>query len=1506
MSSYRSDPTAPDPTAPMRSIPPPVSQPGTGKRISTGEQSVNVIGSSILGSPQPPRTTSVTIRASKNPNPGIGEIAKHTLVPEGTLIEGTIQSPPASGPLEKPHAKLEKAIAINKQLNQEKKTIEQALSNQNSTHQELQKLVRKLVRTESSILGSELNIKHAEIALLKITHPQETEKLKHLQEEASALQEQYRDSRFFILGNDVSILKKALQSNKDLDSDYVNRANKLIQQYDQMHEAIKASKQAESRLGSETLPITGKKAPQSSVYGSPVKGYRRETTGSSATSKVTQVVPPRGWERETPLSLLQVGTAPPMEARIKRAKSDPLPLKTTAEDLKKTQQALNMSDAPQVLALADQSPLLQHHQLPIQKRLEQAQTNFKTISSDVNEVKKRIAGRENLNKEDLKAWFNKATEYLAKEEIRLRVFLTVIEQSLKKSEPGLKADFEDRFFGLKKASIETLEKTKVELASIDNCSEVWKSLAGSSADKKFQADFLLTYRNVIKKFRLNGSEIPGETKSAKLFNLFSQQFKEASESEKQDILNLTTEWLKDPNLHGDDAKIVEVQSAITSLISQIDSTSSKELQDKKASVERLASVAKLDLSKEPVRAGNASFGELISAVASGKIKKRDYAKAVATLATDLTAPTIHLMSEIKMSEFDSDQRKTEESTKKIPSHIEALVAYNTDITNLVTQSIISQKNLEEATRVLTFFIDVQSEMISTPPLDLTGALALQAAFEKTIIEGRITESSRLPSQQKNTLAKGKALFDPAGSYVSVRQYAKSHAVIPSIQVCLSDMEKVVAGNEPVNASTGKISKTTITLIADTYKASDLPAVAKMKPPIAQQTYDLQQQAIALRSPHLDEKEEFSQSQFDSAIIAQANEKFPKIERSSKGVQRFQKKDQLNFKGGAVMDDSSSISSRSSTADPLQTPRAQESSSTSQTTYATFKKNIRESGPYTSLAKIKQKCGEILGKAGEEVLTTGRSLGLGALGRFSPSLEQRIRTNEERTIQAEIEQATANLEQIQTEIDAFKEESRSISEKFKEEEGPLEKQKGELEKQIKAKEAEIKALKPNQSDSTGEKLSSLQNDLEELERSLNLLEDLHISHKKKLIEKVNTLRGSWREKAKTAKDLKAMLVPSLAHSSQLSKLNQVEQKISAFFASHCILDISDKMLFTEAKNKIEKTINELMEFNLNCTDINTKLSTIEQDLDDLDYLEETFQLQGSKKLAKEVGAYVAKIRGGPLLSIDTPKEGERLVKSFEMKLADLQEKAKQIALKPGFKIAHQLEEIEALKEERMSRLGAFIIKVARSASNKEYPPVDEGVSWSSERNEILREKANHVGKEVRNLNEPDWDFPDHDLQKYAATLNAAMEEKELELGSSLSPSNKRKAALLSELQDLSDGVKLIQSELLHRQDMRALIPGKVFLDTLNKQEQAIRDFQGTNEPSAVYLSSILSDLQACSSHPILRPKVLELIDLMEKNESIGVLLKQKTELANKIAKMKKQPSIDVLAELLGPPGNETVQ
>jgi hypothetical protein len=427
------------------------------------------------------------------------------------------------------------------------------------------------------------------------------------------------------------------------------------------------------------------------------------------------------------------------------------------------------------------------------------------------------------------------------------------------------------------------EKLEIAKALTEyNYKTFWTNLMNPSSPKekdssitKAQNDFLLTYRNNINKFELNGVKIPGKNETEQLLNLLSHQMKQGTDAEKLQIIAMMKEWVENPYMNGGESLNINIQNLIKENLKNVTNNSSPELKDAKESLEKvLAYQRSLDPSAftTELKQGSQSFDDLIERIASKGSKTSNYENIVQNFANDLKKTTFHHMGQLTSADFVLDQPS---ATKT------ALEDHTNSIKNLAVQAILSQNTPEEAGKVLAFFIDVQQKLLEnnaasqTTP-DLTSAFSLSLAFANTYVEGRIiaNRNVKFSDKQKENLKKysidssSNSIFNPLGGYKALRQYIADNPNAPIVfsigfQSANQSAEvlKGVIIKDDKQINQNSIANQAQVIRTDIEKMAHMTSTPSL-------TFDMKTPVINLfedKTSQVDGK--FNQSAFDEKIIA---------------------------------------------------------------------------------------------------------------------------------------------------------------------------------------------------------------------------------------------------------------------------------------------------------------------------------------------------------------------------------------------------------------------------------------------------------------------------------------------------------------------------------------------------------------------------------------------------------------------------------------------------------------
>jgi RasGEF domain len=487
-------------------------------------------------------------------------------------------------------------------------------------------------------------------------------------------------------------------------------------------------------------------------------------------------------------------------------------------------------EAPEIHSLESQIKQLKNEIEKKEKFSEEGYVRIKKRELDVQradleQIKKAIDA--NINTEDTNyrtLVLNKTTQQLETEKPPSKLSLTTSfrgekSKDTKSKDPNeianfilSKVDESDSVFNDKKLQIVySLEKNKTLSAAIsaDQMKKVKteltpkittkskseapvdtvKELLDPKGNRKFQQAFLLSYRGDIIG-ALTGNKEKSVTDSTKLFSFITDTFTkpETTFDQKRQLMSLADQWIRDPFINN--GEVAQRKEDIEKLIEAAKNDGSptlKEMSEKLSLTlnEALAAVqAKVELPN-----GTLSINETISQIAKGNLEPSDK-QAVQRLAATLTAQTIASFSTINSAEFrNAEWGKRREQAPNLLRHLEE----STNLSNFVTQSIMkptqetrdllgngtnvslteAQQNelQEQSARVLTFFIEVQKELLSAnnPVINYDACMAINTGINADGIKKLKKTQARLSGETKGSLDHINEILDSNMNYKNIRQ-----------------------------------------------------------------------------------------------------------------------------------------------------------------------------------------------------------------------------------------------------------------------------------------------------------------------------------------------------------------------------------------------------------------------------------------------------------------------------------------------------------------------------------------------------------------------------------------------------------------------------------------------------------------------------------------------------------------------------------------------------------------
>lgn len=330
----------------------------------------------------------------------------------------------------------------------------------------------------------------------------------------------------------------------------------------------------------------------------------------------------------------------------------------------------------------------------------------------------------------------------------------------------------------------------------------------SSAMEK---SFLTTYRSLIK-------EITGDAEnknkslpdSVRLFNFINEKFKDPATPlfAKQQLLKLAEQWVSSPFINNNETALVKTQ--LEELATAAKNEASPILNEFALKLEK-SIIEGTKATSEPVQIpeGTKSATHLVSDIANGDLHSSSsgYENAVNEFAQSLTAQSEILFRALNSSEFknakwlDPKVGAIQSPTiKKITDDFNAL-------SNFVTQSIIEpngdkpggmtlNQKQDQSARVLKFFIDVQTKLISKEggSVDFNSFMAIQGAISGSSIRRLEKIKEKLPPETKTASQAYEKLASPDSNFKEYRS-AENSTTTPFVPYIATHLKDLTGGEE---------------------------------------------------------------------------------------------------------------------------------------------------------------------------------------------------------------------------------------------------------------------------------------------------------------------------------------------------------------------------------------------------------------------------------------------------------------------------------------------------------------------------------------------------------------------------------------------------------------------------------------------------------------------------------------------------------------------------------------
>lgn len=506
----------------------------------------------------------------------------------------------------------------------------------------------------------------------------------------------------------------------------------------------------------------------------------------------------------------------------------------------------------------------------------------------------------------------------------------------------------------------------------------------------------------------------------------------------------------------------------------------------------------------------------------------------------------------------------------------------------------------------------------------------------------------------------------------------------------------------------------------------------------------------------------------------------------------------------------------------------------------------------------------------EKFTTARDQFVGLVGRFSPSLEQKMRTPEEIKLQSSIEKQVANLDTIQSNISEIKKEPRRLMEKSIQEFSKIDEDVALKKKQIDLSigtSASFIGIQEKDLQATQRELLNASAKLGNMQADDIQTGDRHNPATTKQKEVCERLKEKITSKEKSLEDLKTRYKTLVeGRDAKISDAEEAGKRAKELVKQtyhHDIAKLQGQILdlrreWSAGKGKLEEFKSEVtksapslvhakefrkidsterkvttffsslgfigqhddMQFKITEKGIDDSLKALNpgksQSLITPDSIKghlETIN-KGITDLERRMG--LAKMSGNEKLAeeiqtkITAIRSNPILAENPSQQLVEQQNEAKNLILSPDFKSASAQAKFKAIQEQSPARLQAIALKAAIKTGSHE-------VGSDHTLPEPLQEKAARVKAEMKNFQEFVKDHPH--LQSQLSVLSKALHERTDALNTNLSSAGKK--AFSNDLQKISDAMSSIENEVVHQEEVQALLePERTILRELEHIKQAL--------------------------------------------------------------------------------------
>lgn len=517
----------------------------------------------------------------------------------------------------------------------------------------------------------------------------------------------------------------------------------------------------------------------------------------------------------------------------------------------------------------------------------------------------------------------------------------------------------------------------------------------------------------------------------------------------------------------------------------------------------------------------------------------------------------------------------------------------------------------------------------------------------------------------------------------------------------------------------------------------------------------------------------------------------------------------------------------------------------------------------------------------EKFTTARDQFVGLVGRFSPSLEQKMRTPKEIELQGSIEEQVANLDTIQSKISEIKKEPRRLLEKSIQEfskideDVALEKKQIDLsigtsasfidtqEKNLQATQAQLlnasAKLGNMQADDiqTGDEYNPattkqkevcerLEEKITSKERSLDGLKKRHET----LLQEREQKISDAEEAGKRAKELVkqtyhhdiAKLQGQILNlrrewSAGKGKLEEFKSEVTKSAPS--LVHAKEFRKIDSTEKKVTAFFSSLgfigkhddRQFKITEKGIDDSLTAINSDKISPNSIREHFKTINEGITDLERRMRLAKMSGNEKLAeeiqtkITAIRSNPILAENPSQQLFEQQNEAKKLILSPDFKSASAQAKFKAIQEQIPARLQALALKAAipqHYATVREVGPRLDPPTESQK--EPIHDKTKRVIAEEKNFTAFVKKNPQ--LIGPAKVLMTALHEKvgllkQIQEGTKPQLSESGLRALSDDIQKISDAMSSIENEVVHQEEVQALLePERTILRELEHIKQAL--------------------------------------------------------------------------------------